>query len=218
MDNQDLAALLCSRLCHDLVSPVGAISNGLEILQSGDDPALREQVVDLLEKSASQASHKLQFFRLAFGAGGGFGSELELKEAHSTLSAFLAGTRVTLTWQAPHAFAPKGFIKILLNLALVAAESLIRGGAMTVTVEEQTGVGAGGRYPKLTILAEGQRVILQEQVLAGLRGGEGVDVLEAKAAPAALAAHIAKEDGGAIFVDAGTDGHLELQFVPRVDV
>ena len=72
MPDLDFAALLCSRLCHDLVSPVGAINNGLEILEEEKDASMREAVVDLITKSTQQTANKLQFFRLAFGAAGGF--------------------------------------------------------------------------------------------------------------------------------------------------
>ncbi|RME62159.1 MAG: histidine phosphotransferase, partial [Alphaproteobacteria bacterium] len=70
------AAILCSRLCHDLVSPVGALVNGIEILAEEDDAQMRAQVLALLEDSARQTANRLQFFRLAFGAGGGFGKDV----------------------------------------------------------------------------------------------------------------------------------------------
>ena len=74
----DLASLLCSRLCHDLLSPVGALSNGLELLSSEDDPEMRDRCVELLEQSATISTNKLKFFRLAFGAAGGFGERVEV--------------------------------------------------------------------------------------------------------------------------------------------
>src|SRR3954468_16264066 len=68
LDSLDLAALLCSRVCHDVISPVGAIVNGLEVLEDENDPAMHDFALDLIRKSARQASARLQFARLAFGA------------------------------------------------------------------------------------------------------------------------------------------------------
>ena len=71
--NLDLAALLCSKLCHDLLSPVGAINNGLELLEDETDPEMRDRCLDLLADSARVSADKLKYFLLAFGAAGGFG-------------------------------------------------------------------------------------------------------------------------------------------------
>ena len=70
LDPMDLAALLCSRVCHDVISPVGAIVNGLEVLEDEDDPSMRDVALELIKKSARSASARLQFCRLAFGAAG----------------------------------------------------------------------------------------------------------------------------------------------------
>ena len=72
MNATDLASLLCSRLCHDLLSPVGALNNGLELMADEQDPAMRERCLELLNESARASANKLKFFRLAFGAAGGF--------------------------------------------------------------------------------------------------------------------------------------------------
>ena len=70
----DLAALLCSRVCHDVISPVGAIINGLEVLDGEEDEEMRTVAMELIKKSAMSASARLQFCRLAFGAAGSFGA------------------------------------------------------------------------------------------------------------------------------------------------
>ena len=77
----DLAALLCSRVCHDLISPVGAIVNGLEVLEEDKDEETKTFALDLIKKSAHQASAKLQFCRLAFGAAGSAGAQIDLGDA-----------------------------------------------------------------------------------------------------------------------------------------
>src|SRR5687768_6116239 len=81
IDPLELAALVASRVCHDIISPVGAIVNGLEVLEEEKDESMREFAMDLVQKSARQASAKLQFSRLAFGASGGAGAEIDMADA-----------------------------------------------------------------------------------------------------------------------------------------
>ena len=81
----DLASLLCSRLCHDLMSPVGALNNGIELLADETDPDMQEKCLELLADSARATANKLKFFRLAFGAGGGFADEIDTREAQTAL-------------------------------------------------------------------------------------------------------------------------------------
>jgi histidine phosphotransferase ChpT len=80
----DLAAMLCSRLCHDMLSPVGALANGLELLAEEQDPEMRARCMELLEQSARISTDKLKFFRLAFGAAGGFGEAIPIDEAKAS--------------------------------------------------------------------------------------------------------------------------------------
>src|SRR6478736_5467355 len=98
----ELVALISSRICHDVISPVGAIANGLEMLGEEQDEAMREQTMDLIRKSARQASAKLQFARLAFGAAGSAGAEIDLRDAEKVSREFVAGTgKHQVVWQGP---------------------------------------------------------------------------------------------------------------------
>ncbi len=195
MANIDFAALLCSRLCHDLVSPVGAITNGLEILQEEQEASMREAVLDLIEKSTRQTSNKLQFFRLAFGAAGGFSSTLDLRECEKATLAFLEGSRVTLEWNSDVTSGSKNFVKLLLNLALVVSETMIRGGTLHVDVTEKDG------KQRVSVKGEGQRIILQESVRSALEGKSDESTLDPRAAPAFLAQTVSSASGGGIRVD-----------------
>ncbi|MEO6360235.1 MAG: histidine phosphotransferase family protein, partial [Sphingomicrobium sp.] len=131
MKSVDLASLLCSRLCHDLMSPVGALNNGLELLADEQDPAMRDKCLELLGESARASANKLKFFRLAFGAAGGFGESVDTREAHSALSGlFGPERRIELGWIVADSKLPKGAIKLLLNLALIAGDALVRGGRL----------------------------------------------------------------------------------------
>src|SRR5438876_8149334 len=112
MKSVDLASLLCSRLCHDLMSPVGALNNGIELLADETDPDMRDKCLELLADSARASANKLKFFRLAFGAAGGFGEDIDTGEAHAALAGvFGAERRIELGWMVGGGKLPKGAVK-----------------------------------------------------------------------------------------------------------
>jgi histidine phosphotransferase ChpT len=131
LEGLDLAALLCSRVCHDLISPVGAIVNGMEVLEETKDEGTRVFALDLIKKSANQGSAKLQFCRLAFGAAGSAGSEIDLGDAENVGRGFIQDDKVTLGWQLPRVLMPKNKVKLLLNMLLLATATIPRGGTIT---------------------------------------------------------------------------------------
>jgi histidine phosphotransferase ChpT len=134
LEDLDLAALLSSRVCHDVISPVGAITNGLELLEMDDDEAMREEAMKLVRKSAKQASAKLQFCRIAFGAAGSAGAHLDLGDAGDKAKAFMEEEKAKLDWQAPRENRPKQQVKLLLNMLLIATAGIPKGGTVTVSV------------------------------------------------------------------------------------
>ena len=205
MSKLDFAALLCSRLCHDLVSPVGAINNGLELLGNERDAAMRDAVIDLIEKSTEQTSNKLQFFRLAFGAAGGFSAHLDTREAEKSLRAFLAGSRIDLNWVVGVSELSKGGVKLLLNVCLVVAETMIRGGTLDVSFQETE-----NNTLLLSVRGTGDRVIFAESVRAALTGEIDEADLEPRAAPAHLAFLVAQELGGQLALGATSDTELTI--------
>src|SRR5580704_18092236 len=97
LDALDLAALLCSRVCHDLISPAGAIVNGLEVLEESKDEETKTFALDLIKKSARTASARLQFCRIAFGAAGSAGAQVDLGDAESVARGFIEDEKVKLT-------------------------------------------------------------------------------------------------------------------------
>ena len=127
----DLAALLCSRLCHDLISPVGAIINGLEVMEEDKDEETKAFALDLIKKSAGQASAKLQFCRLAFGASGSAGAQIELGDAEKAARGLLEDGKATLAWNLPRVLVAKNRVKLLLNMLVVASGTIPRGGTLT---------------------------------------------------------------------------------------
>lgn len=139
-DALELAALLCSRVCHDLISPVGAIVNGLEVLDDNPSADDREFAMDLIRKSAKSASARLQFCRLAFGAAGSSGAQIDVGDAHNMARGQFEDNRTILTWNLPRLLLPKNRVKLLLNMLVIAQQTIPRGGELTV---DPVGEGEG---------------------------------------------------------------------------
>jgi histidine phosphotransferase ChpT len=128
----DLAALLCSRVCHDLISPVGAIANGLEVMDEAKDEETKTFAMDLIRKSARTASAKLQFCRLAFGAAGSAGAQIDTGDAEKVTRGLLEDDKTKIGWNLPRLLLPKNRVKLLLNMLLIAAQTIPRGGQISV--------------------------------------------------------------------------------------
>ena len=193
MNAIDLAALLCSRLCHDLLSPVGALNNGIELLADEQDPEMRERCLELLTESARASANKLKFFRLAFGAGGGFGDDIDTREAKIALEGLYGPEkRIELGWMVAGDRLPKGAVKLLLNLAMIAGDALVRGGRLDVGVERSA------TAIEMVIRAEGQRVLVDPKLRSTILNGATGDSVEPRAAGAWLAHALAAEAGGSI--------------------
>ena len=193
MNAVELASLLCSRLCHDLLSPVGALNNGIELLADEQDPEMRERCLELLAESARASANKLKFFRLAFGAGGGFGDEIDTREARTALEGLYgADKRVELGWMVASDKLSKGAIKLLLNLAMIAGDALVRGGRLDVGAEQRDGA------LEMVIRAEGPRILLDPKLRETIARGSSDGEVEPRAAGAWLAHALAAEAGGSI--------------------
>ncbi|HVY57910.1 MAG TPA: histidine phosphotransferase family protein [Xanthobacteraceae bacterium] len=172
LESLDLAALLCSRVCHDLISPAGAIVNGLEVLEESKDEETKTFALDLIKKSARQASARLQFCRLAFGAAGSAGAQIDLGDAETVARGFLEDEKTKLTWNLPRALLPKNRVKLLLNMLVSAAQAIPRGGVLVVDAVE------GGENMTFRVTATGLNARVPQAVpalLAGTPPGETVD-------------------------------------------
>jgi histidine phosphotransferase ChpT len=185
----DLAALLCSRVCHDLISPVGAIVNGLEVLEEEKDEETRTFALDLIKKSAGTASAKLQFCRIAFGAAGSVGAQIDLGDAEKIARGFLEDDKTKLAWKLPRALMPKNRVKLLLNLLLIAAQSIPRGGQISVDA-----IGSGDALG-FKIGAAGANAKIQPVAAALLAGETGGEPLDAHRIQPFYAGLLAKECG-----------------------
>ena len=189
----DLAALLCSRLCHDMLSPVGALSNGLELLADETDPEMRARCVELLEQSAKISTDKLKFFRLAFGAAGGFGDNVPIEEAQEVIGALAADAkRIELNWALGEASLPKPAVKVLLNLAQIALDALVRGGTLDIGAERRDG------NVEIVARAAGDRIAFDETIGKALQGELPDSEISSRTAAAHMIALLAKEMGGGL--------------------
>jgi histidine phosphotransferase ChpT len=130
IDPLELAALVASRVCHDIISPVGAIVNGLEVMEEDGDAETKAFALDLIKKSAQQASAKLQFCRLAFGAAGSAGAQIDTGDAEKVARGFIEDGKVKLEWNLPRALLPKNRVKLVLNMLVIAGTAIPRGGAL----------------------------------------------------------------------------------------
>lgn len=197
----DFASLLCSRLCHDLLSPVGAMSNGLELLADEDDPAMRERVMELLNDSARASADRLKFFRLAFGAAGGFGDEVATAEVKAAVEGLVRGNpRITLGWMVEQPALDKTAAKILLNLTMVAFDSLVRGGRLDVGAEKD----------EVVVRAEGPRLVLDQEIRAVLDGKGDETSVSSRSSAAWLIVKLARGRGGRITLADHEEGVLLL--------
>jgi histidine phosphotransferase ChpT len=149
----DLAALLCSRVCHDLISPVGAIVNGVEVLEEDKDEETRNFALELIKQSARQASARLQFCRLAFGAAGSAGAQIETGDAEQVSRGLIEDEKIKITWTIARGLRPKNQVKLLLNMLLIAAAAIPRGGTLTIEpIDGDRGfrITGGGLNARLT--------------------------------------------------------------------
>ncbi len=187
MNDIDFSALLCSRLCHDLISPVGAIANGLEILVDENDEVMRAEVMKLLAQSAETTSARLKFYRLSFGSAGGFGEKVPLREAESAIKGLYLSGNIDLTWQSDIGGMDKDAMKIMLNMVLLAGESLFRGGEMLIEIKEEA--------PTVSVMVKvrGDKIIFSDLIRKTLLGEVPDREIEVKTAPAFLAASAARK-------------------------
>lgn len=192
----DLASMLCSRLCHDLLSPVGALANGLELLADEQDPEMRQRCLELLEQSARISADKLRFFRLAFGAAGGFGEKVPVEEARELVDALVANNgRITVRWTLGATVLPKTTVKVLLNLSLIAIEALVRGGTLDIGAEQRAS-HIGGGASEIVVRAAGAKIAFDPQIGHALDGGLEAHELSSRTAPAWMVAQLAALQGG----------------------
>ena len=186
-DPIDLSALLASRVCHDLINPVGAIHSGLSMLEEdSDDETMREMSENLVREGTEKALALLSYARLAYGAAGGYGAEIKMEDAERVLTDLFKTTKADLVWKLPNRMAPKNFAKVALILGAAGADCVPRGG--TVEIAEEKG--------DIHLTITGDRLFLNDEFIDALSGHRSE--LKPKFAPAYIAGQFARENGGSI--------------------
>lgn len=193
-----------------MLSPVGALNNGLELLADEKDPAMRQRCLDLLEQSARTSANKLKFFRLAYGAAGGFGEQVPVEEAQELLTALTAADeRLSFEWAVVEQTLSKPAIKVLLNLAAMGLDSLVRGGTLAVGAERNND------RTEIAIRASGPRIAFDANVGKALDGTLAAEELSGRTAPAHLIHLIVERDGGAVQYHHGEDALVLGAMLPE---
>jgi histidine phosphotransferase ChpT len=192
----ELAALLCSKVCHDIISPVGAINNGLELLDEG---GADEDAMNLIRASARNASAKLQFARIAFGAAGSAGMLIDTGDAQSVATAYMQNEKPEFSWTGTRALVAKNKVKLLLNLILTANACIPRGGRIAVELETPE------TEPKFHIRATGPMMRVSPKFLELHSGHVPEEGIDAHSVQPYYTLLLAREAGMAISIRAGTE-------------
>ncbi|UYN98198.1 MAG: histidine phosphotransferase [Devosia sp.] len=135
----DLAAMLCSRVCHDLINPIGAIGNGLEVLSDPAQTEMAEGARDLIASAAKQSRAKLEFARLAYGASSTSGTDIDTRECERVARILFDIEKADLEWEVPLILLPKHKAKLFMNMLLIAAGSVPRGGKVKAVISGPAG-------------------------------------------------------------------------------
>ena len=189
LEGLDLAALLCSRVCHDLISPVGAIMNGLEVMEDDKDEETSKFAMDLIKKSAKTASAKLQFCRIAFGAAGSAGAQIDTGDAEKVTRGLMEDEKTKVAWNLPRALMAKNRVKLLLNMMLLAAQAIPRGGQLTVdSIGEGDSIG-------FKVSAAGTNAKVPQSIPPLLAGGSADHPVDAHAIQPYYTGLLAKDCG-----------------------
>lgn len=208
LESLELAALLCSRVCHDLISPVGAVMNGLEVLEDQNDEATKALALDLIKKGAQQASIRLKFCRIAFGAAGSAAAQIDLGDAEAVARGMFDDEKTRLDWNLPRVLLPKHRVKLLLNLLLLANQMIPRGGTLVV---DMNGEGDGSTF---RITAAGLNARVPEMVPRLLAGESLSQAVDVHAIQALYAGMLARSCGVAIRIAHESD-RIVLTAAPK---
>lgn len=212
-----VAELLASRLCHDLVGPIGAVNNGLELLEDEADDMSKDALA-LVMDSAQRAATTLQYFRLAHGmAGSRVGGNLnELRELSRR---FLETGKITLDWDddgagtignGNNSEAPEDLGKLLLNMILLGAEALVGGGAVHVAITDGGPGGEAAGRLRATVMARGDRVALRDETKVAFAESVAVEDLSPRNVQAYFTRLIAQRLRGDLTVEERTDTEVRI--------
>ena len=191
-----LAALLCARICHDLVSPISALGTALEVLDDADNPDMHGDALDLIKLSAGQASAKLQYLRLAFGAGGSAPGVIGLDQVRELVDGLYGDGKVTVSLGDDIGELSKDSVRLLLNMVMMAVGAVPRGGSVEARRSED------GTRQILELVASGPKARLADDVAKPLRGGMPESGFDGRSIQPFYASLLAREMGGRLVAEA----------------
>ena len=139
LSGPDLAAMLSSRICHDLINPVGAIGNGLDALDDPAQASMKDLAQELIANAAKQSLAKLEFARLAYGASSTAGTDFDTRECERVAQIYYDIEKANLNWNFEAILVPKHKGKLLMNMLLIASEAVFRGGEVSVSMTGEAG-------------------------------------------------------------------------------
>jgi len=187
-----LAALLCARICHDLVSPVAALSTALEVLDDESNRDMHEDALDLVRLSSKQAAGKLTFLRLAFGAGGSAPGIISAEELKSHVDGMYDGGKAKIQWGDCDDGIEKSAARILLNLVMLAVQSVPRGGTITINARQADSM------MELDLVANGPKARLDPAIEKTLGGRAPDDSFDGRTIQPFYTGMMVRELGGQV--------------------
>lgn len=191
-----LSALLCARICHDLISPVGALGTAVEILDDPDNIDMHGDALDLVRTSSRQASAKLKFLRIAFGAGGSAPGVMPTAEVIKLTNDMFADSKPDLVWQIDSDGIDKNRARIVMNLVMLAIQAAPRGGTVTVTH------AADGEAANFNLISEGPKVRLDTAIAKAISGKAPEDGFDGRSIQPLYASLLARDIGGTVAASA----------------
>lgn len=203
----NLSALMCARICHDLVSPIGALGTALEVLDDDANTEMHADAMDLVKTSARQASAKLQFLRLAFGAGGSAPGIISVAELVKLVDGMYGEGKAEISWDASLAELPKSQARIVLNMIMLALQAIPRGGTLKVSTSKTDG------ETLLDFNAEGPKARLAEAATRTLSGKAPDDGFDGRTIQPFYTGMMIREIGAK--VSAGIDGE-RVRFAVKI--
>ncbi len=168
----DLAALMCARICHDLVSPIGALGTALEVLDDESNEDMHEDAMNLVRLSAGQASDKLKFLRMAFGASTSAPGVIAMNEVRDLIGEMYKNGKAKFHWDTALDGLEKNQARLLLNMVMIVVQTIPRGGDLRIQCDKT------GDAVILTMIAEGPKARIYDDYTRSLSGkapGDGFD-------------------------------------------
>ncbi len=196
--------LVASRLCHDVVGPVGAVNNGMEMLED-EDFDMADEALGLVAESARQAARSLQFYRMAYGMAGSR-QGLGMTEVQGLVDGLLANTKAKMHWNGQTSLdgAPDGTGKLLLNMVALAEETLPRGGQLALVMSQD------GDAFVATVTAQGLGCSIRPESEVALADGVDLDSLTPRNVQGYFTKLVAGRLGGRLQVQPVADDSVTI--------